>query len=123
MSIKSIKYCYSISTDISSTMEFYRDVLGLPVKFADPGKWVQFDLPDGSGFALSSPDEAAVQASGSVVVFDVDDIEDVRRTMESHGSYVGRRDMGSHGQVVTARDPSGNIIQFFQKNKDEAGKK
>jgi predicted enzyme related to lactoylglutathione lyase len=111
-----IQNVYQVTRDMARSLGFYRDVLGLKLKFQDGEKWAQLDA-SGARFALSSPDEAGPAAHcNTVTVFEVDDLAALRKALEQAAlPILGTRDMGDHGRVLTARDPDGNIIQFFAK--------
>jgi predicted enzyme related to lactoylglutathione lyase len=111
--IKRVQNAYYVVSDMERAVKFYRDALGLKVKFQDGAKWAQFDGGNAS-FSLSSPAESASAEGGAVVVFEVDDLTAAVKQVEASGGTVtARRDMGSHGQTVTIRDPEGNILQLF----------
>lgn len=111
-----IQNVYQTTRDMGRALGFYRDVLGMTVKFQDGGKWCQLDA-GGANFALSAPEEAAPGANGTVVVLQVDDLEATRRQLEGAGVTVEDvRDMGSHGRVLTCRDPDGTVLQLFQRS-------
>ena len=111
-----IQNVYQVTRDFGRSLGFYRDVLGMTLKFQDGEKWAQLDA-NGARFALSSPEEAgAAAASNTVIVFEVDDLTAAKTALEAAGSPIlATRDMGAHGSVLTSRDPDGNIIQFFAK--------
>jgi predicted enzyme related to lactoylglutathione lyase len=111
-----IQNVYQISRNMSRSLGFYRDLLGMKMKFQDGEKWAQLDA-QGTRFALASPEEAGVAAqSNTVIVFEVDDLSAARAALEAAGAPIlATRDMGGHGSTLTARDPDGNIIQFFAK--------
>ena len=110
-----IKTAYMIVADTDAARAFYASVLGFPVRFADADRWVQFD-GGGVALALAGPAEAPAGASGTVLVFEVDDLEEVgTRVAREGGAMVSVRDMGAHGTVATATDPDGNLIQFFKR--------
>lgn len=98
-------------------MRFYRDVLGLPLKFQDGSRWAQFDA-GGASFAVSAAGEGpATAGAGAVVVFEVEDLEAALARLQARGVPVegGPVDMGAHGRYLTLRDPSGNPVQLFQR--------
>lgn len=111
-----IQNVYQVTRDMGRSLGFYRDLLGMKMKFQDGEKWAQLDA-QGARFALASPEEAgAAAASATVIVFEVDDLAAARKALESAGAPIlATRDMGSHGSTITSRDPDGNIIQFFAK--------
>ena len=115
MTVKRLQNAYVITHNMDRSVAFYRDALGLPVKFQDESKWAQFDA-GGTNFAVSSPDEAAEGAMGAVLIFEVDRIAEAGITIEeSGGEVLGSRDMGDHGRVLTFRDPDGHLVQLFQR--------
>lgn len=94
---------------------FYEQALGLPLKFRDGDRWIQYGLPN-AGVALASREEAAPATSGLVMVFEVDDFEGVHeRVTAAGGEVLGLRDMGAHGRVLSLRDPEGHVVQLFQR--------
>jgi predicted enzyme related to lactoylglutathione lyase len=111
-----IQNVYQVTRDMGRSLGFYRDVLGMKMKFQDGEKWAQLDA-QGARFALSSPEEAgAAAASNTIIVFEVDDLAAARAALEQAGAPIlATSDMGSHGSTLTSRDPDGNIIQFFAK--------
>ena len=111
-----IQNVYQVTRDMGRSLGFYRDLLGMKMKFQDGEKWTQLDA-QGARFALASPEEAGTAAaSATVIVFEVDDLAAARKALESTGAPIlATRDMGSHGSTITSRDPDGNIIQFFAK--------
>ncbi len=113
MKVLRVQNTYHIAQDMSRLCAFYQTALGAPLKFADGDRWIQFSL-QGTNFSLSSPAEAARNAPGAVVVFEVDSLDDAEDLLTAEGGHVmERRDMGLHGQVLTFADPEGNVVQLF----------
>lgn len=113
--VKKLQNAYYVTGDMGRAVAFYRDALGLALKFQDGDRWAQFDA-GGVNFSLSSPAEAAEGAAGAVVIFEVDDLDAARASLEAHGATVtDSRDMGAHGRSLTFRDPDGNIVQLLQR--------
>lgn len=74
-------------------------------------------------FALSSPDEAAPGATGSVIVFDAVDLETVAQQVDRFGGQlVAVRDMGAHGRVATVLDPESNFFQLHVRDGRPSGR-
>lgn len=116
MTVKRMQNTYYVVRDMGAAAAFYRDALGLKLKFQDGARWAQFDA-GGQNFSLSSPEEAPVDAAGGAVVFEVDDLEAAAdRIAAAGGEVLGRRDMGSHGRTLTFRDPAGNLAQLFARS-------
>lgn len=117
MPVTRIQNAYYVTSEMEQAVAFYRDALGLSLKFQDGARWAQFDA-GGSNFSLSSTDEAAAGAAGAVVVLEVTGMAALAETIEAKGGViVGERDMGSHGRTLTFRDPAGNIVQLFERAK------
>ena len=94
---------------------FYAEALGLPLKFRDQDRWIQYGVGNTS-VALASPEEAAPASSGLVMVFEVEDFGGAQERIDAAGGQVlGVRDMGSHGAVLSLRDPEGNLVQLFKR--------
>ena len=111
-----LRHVYLVVRDPEALASFYREALGLEVAFSDPGRWVQF-ATEGSAFCLAGPDEG-VEAEGQplIPVFEVGDLESWEERVRAAGAVTrGLRDMGDHGRVLTARDPSGNVFQLFER--------
>jgi len=105
---------FQVTRDMDRAVAFYRDVLGLDVKFQDGGKWCQLTAGD-TKLALSSPEEATPAENGSVVVFQVDDLDAARAQLEAAGTEIEAvRDMGNHGRILACRDPDGTILQLYE---------
>ncbi|MGH6990024.1 MAG: VOC family protein [Stellaceae bacterium] len=109
-----IQNVYQVTRDMGRSLGFYRDLLGMNMKFQDGTNWAQLDA-QGARFALASPEEAGAAArSNTVIVFEVDDLAAARAALEGAGAPIlASRDMGSHGSTITSQDPDGNVIQFF----------
>lgn len=113
--INRIQNVYYVTDDMNESVAFYRDVLGLKMKFQDGERWAQLDA-NGSNFSLSSKEEAAKGAVGATVVFEVTGMDQMATQIAAAGGEIlGTRDMGSHGRTLTFRDPVGNIAQLFER--------
>lgn len=115
MAIQKIQSVYTVVRDMDKAQAFYERALGLTPKFRDGSKWLQFGV-GGSNFALSSVEEAAPHATGSVVVFEADSVDGIRERVEAAGGeFVSERDMGSHGRVLVFLDAERQIFQVFSR--------
>ncbi|MEJ8850826.1 VOC family protein [Variovorax rhizosphaerae] len=94
---------------------FYENALGLPLKFRDEDRWIQYGVGN-TNVALASPQEAAPATAGLVMVLEVEDFAGAEeRITAAGGQVIGMRDMGSHGAVLSLRDPEGNVVQLFKR--------
>lgn len=116
MPVEKVKYTYFVVDDVDAAVAFYRDGLGLRLKFQDGDRWAEFDAGNNTSIALSSREESGLNADGPVVVLQGTEIENLASSLVSlGGEIVSRRDMGEHGSLIAVREPSGNIFQLFQK--------
>jgi predicted enzyme related to lactoylglutathione lyase len=116
MPVEKVKYTYLVVEDMNAAVAFYRDGLGLRLKFQDGQRWSEFDAGNGTTIALSSADESGLGVKGPVVVFQVSDAEALAASLVARGaSILARRDMGGHGRLIAIREPTGNIFQLFEK--------
>ena len=116
MPVEKVKYTYLVVDDMNAAVAFYRDGLGLRLKFQDGQRWSEFDAGNGTAIALSSRDESGVEASGPVVVFQASDAAELAASLVARGATIlARRDMGDHGYLIAIRDPSGSTFQLFEK--------
>lgn len=106
---------FLVANDIDAQAVFYEDVLGLPLKFRDGQRWVQYDA-GGARFALSSREEAQPAQAGLTPIYEVEDFEGIEaQATRAGGQVLGVRDMGDHGAVMSLRDPEGNLFQMFRR--------
>lgn len=96
-------------SDMQRSVNFYRDTLGLPLKFTSPG-WTEFSN-EGTILALHkhmtdgevhSPQTVAGQAT---LVFVVDDI---------HSTYETLKKEGVHFALEPQKQPSGRTLAVLQ---------
>jgi predicted enzyme related to lactoylglutathione lyase len=116
MPVEKVKYTYLVVDDMDAAVAFYRDGLGLRLKFQDGQRWAELDAGNGTAIALSSYEESQLGVKGPIVVFQATDAETMAASLVARGAEIlARRDMGGHGSLIAIRDGSGNIFQLFQK--------
>lgn len=112
---KRVQNVFVVAKQPASLHAFYEGALGLPMKFRDGDRWIQYGV-GGTNVALACAEEAAPAISGLVMVLEVDDFEGAAERIGAAGGQVlGLRDMGSHGAVLSLRDPEGNLVQLFRR--------
>jgi predicted enzyme related to lactoylglutathione lyase len=110
-----LKQVYLTAADPEALAEFYK-ALGLTLRFADQGKWIQFE-GEKTAFCVASSSESVSKPSGNaVLVFEVEDLEPVLEAAREQGADVSDdiREMGAHGRVAHFKDPQHNIVQLLQ---------
>ena len=115
--IRGLQNVYVVVTDVEEAVRFYRDVLGLPLKFQDGGRWAEFEVAGASFSVGASGEGPATPGGGAVPVFEVESLEDAFAALQKRGLAIegGLIDMGAHGRYFTVRDPPGNSVLLFQR--------
>ncbi|MDP9964613.1 putative enzyme related to lactoylglutathione lyase [Variovorax beijingensis] len=112
---KRVQNVFVVAKQPARLHAFYEGALGLPMKFRDGDRWIQYGVGH-TNVALACAEEAAPATSGLVMVLEVDDFEGAaERITAAGGQVLGLRDMGSHGAVLSLRDPEGNLVQLFRR--------
>lgn len=107
-------------SDMQRSTTFYRDVLGLPLKFSSPG-WTEFNN-GGTTLALhrylggesSAPEPSAGQAT---LVFVLDDLQSAYETLQAEGARFSMSPQKQPSGLTFAvlHDPDGFSITLQQK--------
>jgi catechol 2,3-dioxygenase-like lactoylglutathione lyase family enzyme len=105
--------------DLEKAVAFYRDKLGLPVKY-EAADWVELDAGNVTvalrryGSGPEGRPELGV-GEGATLVFEVDDIETAKAALVGQGvQFIG--DVFDYGAVKLAafEDLNGNILQIYE---------
>jgi predicted enzyme related to lactoylglutathione lyase len=110
-----VKNVYYPVNDMRLSVQFYQDVLGLPLQFVDGERWAQFKL-NGINFALAGSSETPdVRHTQAFITFEVDSLEEVTYVLHEKGIIFSPiRHMNGHGRTCWFRDPADNVVQLFQ---------
>lgn len=101
--------------DIERAVTFYRDKLGMKHLFSVPPKMAFFDC-DGIMLMLSLPEKPEFDHTGSVLYFNVDDIEQAAETLAGRGVKFEEKptfvaNMGSYDLwMAFFRDSENNLL-------------
>lgn len=101
--------------DIKRATSFYRDVLGMKYLFDIPTKAAFFDC-DGIMLMLTLPEKPEFDHPGSIIYFNVDDIEKATETLLARGVYFEEKptivaNMGSYDLWMSFfRDSENNLL-------------
>ncbi|HEU5158859.1 MAG TPA: VOC family protein [Streptosporangiaceae bacterium] len=99
------------ANDVAAAVAFYRDGLGLAVKFVDGERFAALD-GGGTTFAIASPHEQL--AAGPVVSFKVDDVAATTERLTAAGAELVRGpEEGPHEIRAVLRDPAGNSFIVY----------
>lgn len=113
---KGVALVFYWTRDMDGAVAFYRDVLELPLLRRDGDEWAEFDA-GAVRFALHGVTGGhPVVAGGASAVFEVEDLDAVRRTLEARGvtfhEHVG--EVEGYARFASFSDPDGNVVQIIQ---------
>jgi catechol 2,3-dioxygenase-like lactoylglutathione lyase family enzyme len=97
--------------DLGETVRFYRDALGLEVRFQDGERFAVLD-GGGTTLAIAGPVERVV--GDPAVSFKVDDVTDMVHRLTAAGARLIRGpEEGPHEVRAVLRDPAGNPLILY----------
>jgi catechol 2,3-dioxygenase-like lactoylglutathione lyase family enzyme len=119
LKITTLSYVIIYVNDTSKSVPFYRDILGLPLRFEEQG-WVEFET--GAVTVALHNNDKKVESSGHgpVPVFSVDNIYEAYDALKTKGvkfdkelQVVCEGENGKVGKSGDFRDPDGNRLSIF----------
>lgn len=100
--------------DVAKAVAFYRDALGLAVRFTDDGRFAALD-GGGTTFALAGPQED-VTGGEPAASFRVDDTSEAVERLTAAGARLVRGpEDGPHETRAVLRDPDGNPLIVYSR--------
>lgn len=119
-----VDYIMIVVSDMSRSVAFYRDVLGLPLKFETP-EWTEFQtgpttlaLHGGGASKEKEEDNHGTKYAGSCSIgFDVKDVEVTYRELKEKGVLFVMPPMQREGEgikLAVCVDPDGLPVSFAQ---------
>jgi catechol 2,3-dioxygenase-like lactoylglutathione lyase family enzyme len=96
--------------DMDRAVAYYRDVLGLTLKFQDGGRWAAFDV---GGVTLALSAEEPRSRDGATVSLRVGDLDAWAKAAAGRGLEAGEPETGPHERKLTLTDPEGNRIVVY----------
>jgi lactoylglutathione lyase len=121
VSLQKLDYIIIFVSDMQRSTEFYRDLLGLPLKFASPG-WTEFAtgsttiaLHPARDAVLSSTQEQS-PAGQAQLGFQVDDLDTVYASLQAQGVKFSLppKQQPEGGSIAVLHDPDGLGITLRQ---------
>ena len=107
---------YPVS-DMAAARAFYEGPLGLVSARSTTSPWVEYDLPGGGCFVITTVLSDIPSASaGGTIAFEVDDIEALVAQLQTSGVRLAGKDLvkGPHCRMMTCFDPDGNSVLLHQ---------
>jgi len=104
--------------DMARARAFYEGTLGLTSSASEQSPWVEYDLPEGGCFAITTvmPQHQPSASAGGVIALEVEDIETLVATLHGEGIRTGSPEMikGPHCRMMPIFDPDGNSLILHQ---------
>lgn len=98
--------------DVERAVAFYRDELGLTLRFQDGGRFAAFD-GGGATFAIAGPEED-VTGGAPAASFKVEDVAATAERLTDAGATLVRGpEEGPHEIRAVLRDPAGNPFVLY----------
>ena len=115
MKINKIYACWIYVSDLEKSIRFYKNI-GFELKLIDGNAWAEFDMGETSFALLQRPAEkGAVQPAKTRIMFEVNDIEEMRQHLISlGGKLIGDVREEPYGKLLTFEDPDGHWLEFFE---------
>ncbi len=121
---KQIDYTMVVVSDMQKSVEFYRDLLGIPLKFQSP-EWTEFQTGattlalHGGGVATQGPPagDPSKQAGHCSIGFNVDNVDKTYEELQAKGIRFVMPPTQREGEgirLAVCIDPDGLPISFAQ---------
>jgi len=104
--------------DLVKAVEFYRDILKLPLKFHLENKWAEFDLGCVK-FGLCPISEQQDNIRTGVVLETQDDLLELYAALKETVTFLSEPVVAVHGVMVGFKDCGGNILDLYQPTLDK----
>jgi len=99
--------------DWDGAIGFYRDRLGLTLKYELPKVWARFTAPDGTCIGLVQ--QHGPQRPAPHVLFEVSGIREMVDALAADGvEILSPVESSDIGETALIRDPSGNVIELIE---------
>lgn len=102
-------YTALLVADLAAAEAWYTKLLGRGPDFRPMESWVQWELSDDGGLALST--DAEISGAG-VMFLVVQDLTAERRRLQDLGIALGEDFPGDYSTLAQLRDPDGNLFTF-----------
>ena len=99
--------------DLKSAVEFYRDVLQLPLVFHLENKWAEFDLGCVK-FGLCPISEVQNDIRTGIVLEIQEDLLELYASLKDRVTFLNEPVVAPHGIMVGFKDAGGNILDLYQ---------
>ena len=104
--------------DLGKAVEFYRDVLKLPLKFHLENKWAEFDLGCVK-FGLCPITEVQDNIRTGIVLEMQHDLLKLYESLKDKVTFLNEPVVAVHGIMIGFKDVGGNILDLYQPTLDK----
>lgn len=104
--------------DLGKAVEFYRDVLKLPLKFHLENKWAEFDLGCVK-FGLCPISEEQDNIRTGIVLEVREDLLKMYESLKGTVTFLNEPVVAVHGIMIGFKDVGGNILDLYQPTLDK----
>jgi catechol 2,3-dioxygenase-like lactoylglutathione lyase family enzyme len=104
--------------DLGKAVEFYRDVLQLPLKFHLENKWAEFDLGCVK-FGLCPIAEKQDNIRTGIVLEVQHDLLKMYENLKDKVTFLNEPVVAVHGIMIGFKDVGGNILDLYQPTLDK----
>ena len=104
--------------DLSKAVEFYRDVLHLPLKFHLENKWAEFDLGCVK-FGLCPIAQPQDNIRTGIVLELQHDLLKMYESLKDTVTFLNEPVVAVHGIMIGFKDVGGNILDLYQPTLDK----
>jgi hypothetical protein len=99
--------------DLKSAVDFYKDVLNIPLAFHLENKWAEFDLGCVK-FGLCPIAEEQNDIRTGVVLEVQEDLIELYEALKDRVTFLNEPVVAPHGIMVGFKDVGGNILDLYQ---------
>ena len=99
--------------DLKSSVDFYKDVLQLPLVFHIENKWAEFDLGCVK-FGLCPITEKQDNIRTGIVLEVQEDLLELYAALKDRVTFLNEPIVAPHGIMVGFKDVGGNILDLYQ---------
>ena len=100
--------------DVPAAIPYYRDELGLPLKFQDGVRWAAFALSELT-LALAGPGEHPAGSGDIALGIKVQDLQRaIDAVLAAGGTAVSEPRTGEHERRATVRDRFGTLVALYE---------
>ena len=110
--IERIGNVFYVVDDVEESMKFYRDVIGLKLKFQDGDRWAAFDVGT-TTLALARSEAQEPRSAGATVSLRASDVDEWAAEASQRGLAIGEVETGPHERTLSVTDPDGNRLVVF----------